>query len=614
MNKRLAITASVLAVLITGCGGGGTAATPSVKSAAAAATGSATMQLTIPLATAVSSLGRARPQYVSSATASVTIKQGATLLGTFNTSAASPGCSTTAMGVQCSFSIAPAVGVNQVFTVTAYAQANAAGPELSAGSTTATIVASANTTISVTMGGQVASIALTFPSVPAGTPTSAPFVVLAKDAAGATIIGPGAYSSPITLSVAANGGIVSLAANGGAPAASIQIASPADVATISYSGANVSFAAITATTTPPGGSAVAFSTYFGPTPTIVATRTGTFPNATIYSSATVNDTRTRSFWFGVHDNVTNNWSLVQVTPSGVATEVGVNHVGSSPYAIVPNGPNGLVWYSQAYRTPVGYGSYDPVTQAATLYSDASNQNCYVYNVFPGAAGQPVFYGSGYCNNNTNTIFALDATIGNVDAQMTAGQSTPVAVGGFLYASGGSNLLINQVAVTGTPPALTFTPSGQAAFQQPTISTPTAAADGTLWDAFGCTFVHTVPATPFSATAAAYFPLPANTCTASQQFSVARRNAQSSVSTYLGQPFFAPDGSVWSYGNGFIVGMPQSATSATVAFSTAAIPLITASGVTVPFAPSAAGIAPNGNLLFLLLGNNNTQVYITEVAY
>jgi hypothetical protein len=314
MNKLLLAIAAALLFAASGCGGGAGRSTVMPSGAGATATstavGSATVQLTIPIATAAANaVGHATPQYVSSGTASITIKQGSALLGTFNTTATSPGCAATTAGLQCSFSIAPLVGTNQVFTVTAYTQANAAGAVLSSGTTTATVAANTNTPIAVTMGGQVASLGVTLPNVAAGSAVSAPFVVLAKDAAGSTIIGPGSYSSPITISAGANGGLIQLSVNGGSAASSIQVTSPADVPRIVYNGHNISFATITASTTPPGASAVTLSTFFAPVPTVVATHVGTFPNVSVYANTGPADTQTGSFWLGVLDNTLGQWAL-----------------------------------------------------------------------------------------------------------------------------------------------------------------------------------------------------------------------------------------------------------------------------------------------------------------
>jgi hypothetical protein len=619
MNKLLLAIAAALLFAASGCGGGAGRSTVMPSGAGATATstavGSATVQLTIPIATAAANaVGHATPQYVSSGTASITIKQGSALLGTFNTTATSPGCAATTAGLQCSFSIAPLVGTNQVFTVTAYTQANAAGAVLSSGTTTATVAANTNTPIAVTMGGQVASLGVTLPNVAAGSAVSAPFVVLAKDAAGSTIIGPGSYSSPITISAGANGGLIQLSVNGGSAASSIQVTSPADVPRIVYNGHNISFATITASTTPPGASAVTLSTFFAPVPTVVATHVGTFPNVSVYANTGTADTQTGSFWLGVLDNTLGQWALLQITWDGNATELGLNQVGTGPQSIFANGPNGLIWFTQSGAVPPSYGSMDPVTHAIRLYADASNQNCVASNIFPGPAGQELLYATGPCNDTGQyTLFALDAVTGNVDARLTSPLSQASADGAFVYGAGASNQILTQIALTGTRPALSLAQSGQAAFAQATVIDPIAAPDGSLWDSFGCGFAHTVPAAPLTATAPAYFTLPASMCF-SNSYAVARKKGQSINANFVAPPFFTPDGGVWTTGNGFIAGLPQTATPSNYVFSAAAIPAISESGSLIPFEYTTPGFAPNGNMVFFEMFNNNLQYATVEVAY
>ena len=76
------------------------------------------------------------------------------------------------------------------------------GALLGSGSATATVVTGQAFQIAAVLNGAVATIQLTLGTVPpAGTAGSAPLTVTALDASGNTIIGPGNYAVPITLTV-----------------------------------------------------------------------------------------------------------------------------------------------------------------------------------------------------------------------------------------------------------------------------------------------------------------------------------------------------------------------------------------------------------------------------
>ena len=173
--------------------------------------GTLSFTLLIPaLGTATS--GRA-PRYVSPSTASVSVAlQGQpTPLATINLSAGSAACSSVPSGTQCTASVAAPVG-NDTFTVTTFDAPNGTGHQLSTSTLAATIVANATNTVALVLNGVVdhAGIILGTSSLTVGTPSSVSVTVVAYDAAGNVIVGPGPYSSPVTLADSDTSGATTL--------------------------------------------------------------------------------------------------------------------------------------------------------------------------------------------------------------------------------------------------------------------------------------------------------------------------------------------------------------------------------------------------------------------
>jgi streptogramin lyase len=202
-----AVALLAMAALAAGCSGGGSGAISALPASPNAPTqspgrGAAAFTITVPTANA--SAGIKRPAYISTNTMSVSIVEtdgtAAPLPAVVaNLTPASPNCSTVAGGTACTI-VVPADAGSDTFVVTAYDALNAGGNTLSTGTLTATILAgTANTTVPLSLGGVVASIALTFadPYAPVGS-TGTTFSVQAKDASGAVIVGT--YDNPIALS------------------------------------------------------------------------------------------------------------------------------------------------------------------------------------------------------------------------------------------------------------------------------------------------------------------------------------------------------------------------------------------------------------------------------
>ncbi len=207
MQKNILATAALLALgaVASGCsGGGGHSTLPATPNAPVGQHGVGAAAFTITVPNPVTSADTRRPAYISANTKSVSI---VVTNGTATPSPAvianltpsSPNCTAGAGGTSCSIVVAADAG-SDAFTITAFDALDGGGNQLSSGSLTATIVAgAANTTVPLTLGGIVGSIAVTLadPYAAVGS-TGTTASVVAKDASGATIIGT--YDNAIALS------------------------------------------------------------------------------------------------------------------------------------------------------------------------------------------------------------------------------------------------------------------------------------------------------------------------------------------------------------------------------------------------------------------------------
>jgi hypothetical protein len=221
----------VFSLLLAACGGGGGGSSSSVLPATGGAPppaggsgGTASVAFTIQIPSASPSGAARRPRYVSAGTKSISLSYGA------NRQVAD--CTTT-----CSLQANVTPGT-VTFAVGLYDASGASGHLLASGSTTTTIVAGQQNSVNVTFSGVIASVAVALGSTPltAGTPSTIPVVVTAKDAAGYTIVGSDPYATPISLSVdnaaaaslsttsvSAPSAPVTLAYNGAANVAALQV-------------------------------------------------------------------------------------------------------------------------------------------------------------------------------------------------------------------------------------------------------------------------------------------------------------------------------------------------------------------------------------------------------
>ena len=243
MTRRLSVLTAF--VMLAGCGGGGGGSSaPGAPSppGGGAAKGTAQIIITVPPSGKTTS-GVRRTRYVSSATKSLVISSGGSVVTVANLSASSPGCTTLgSSALQCTVN-ADLNGGTSTLTFTAYDQPGGLGNKLSTASMNATITAGAVNPLNVVMNGVVQHITVDF-SYPNGqgaavenVPMTIGVLVNAQDASGNTIVGPGGYSdtagNPVTITVSED---TSLGATDLDPLSTTSISAPGTPVTVRYNG------------------------------------------------------------------------------------------------------------------------------------------------------------------------------------------------------------------------------------------------------------------------------------------------------------------------------------------------------------------------------------------
>ncbi len=234
-----ALAALAAAVACGGGGGGSSSSSPPGVNAPVAATSHASFTIAIPAAAGSSSTQRA-PAYVSpnSQSVAITVAAGSASPGpatTANLTSTSPNCTpaTATVPLTCTVSLYAPPG-SDTFTVTLYSGLNGTGNVLSTSTVAATVSATQTTNVPITLGGVVAAIAVSVTNgnnlIPGGYATTLPVVVMAKDAGGSTIVGPGNYSNPITLTNADTSGVTTLSTT--------SVTSPSTAVTLAYAPTN----------------------------------------------------------------------------------------------------------------------------------------------------------------------------------------------------------------------------------------------------------------------------------------------------------------------------------------------------------------------------------------
>jgi hypothetical protein len=349
MNVRVMATIVIGVFALTACGGGG-ASSPAPRTATAEQSGKVT--LAIPAATPASALRS--PKYISPSALSIAIAVSGAATVVADISVTSPDCTTTQNGRSCTIPLVAPAG-HDTFTFTQYAAANATGAVLGTGTVALTVVAGTPFVLAATLNGTVGSVALALGTIPPiGTPGSTTLTVTAEDAAGNVIIGPGNYSSPITLTVTDSTAQTTLSSSTVTGPSSTPI-------TVNYAGGAGTNATITASTPGAAPASVAFAPT-GCTPGVLSN--GDFSNGLTC------------------------WTQYTISPGGFS---GFPHYTTSstdfclasttnPFASidVPGGADGTL--NQTFYVPTGtptlymytWGNLDPVTVTVSVqYADAN---------------------------------------------------------------------------------------------------------------------------------------------------------------------------------------------------------------------------------------------------
>ena len=312
-----------------GGGGGGGAAIPggpvSTPTPSPAPTqappGTATFTLANDSTSSITSAKR-RPRYVSPKTASIAIVLNGAGSATILNLADTAHCDASG---KCSISLQAPAG-NDTFLVSAYDAQNGGGNLLSRATVQATIPPSGTAVIPAVLNGAVASVTVT----PANAMpvlhqiTTDALTVIAKDASNSTIVGPGGYLYPITLTNSDTSGHTSLTKT--------TLNGPGDTAALQYDGG---YAAGTVTATALGVAAPGTATF---SPSITTTETAV-PSGNAASRIFAGPDG--ALWF-----ISSAGTLDRITTDGSISEFSI---ASWNATIACTGPDGAIWIGAQSR-------------------------------------------------------------------------------------------------------------------------------------------------------------------------------------------------------------------------------------------------------------------------
>jgi len=510
----LIVGVAAAAAAIVGCGGGG-GVPGGTTSGPVPGLGQATFTLTIPNAAGAAAAGR-RPAYISpnAQSIAIAIAAGGTPAAPVvaNLTAGAPNCTVAAGATTCSTAYTAPAG-NDTFAIALYAGPNATGAVLSTTSLLLTIVPGTNSPFALTLNGVAASIAVNVTKgsnlIPGGYPTTLPVVVTAKDASGATIVGPGNYANPIALTNADASGVTTLSTT--------TVTSPSTTVTLTYapSDANRGVLALpglpvgattigaSATGVPPANVTPGTFQYiadrfagFGNTRTLTGTATVT---TTTYNGAGVPSPNPSAWSYTVTDNATTHGNVTFGGVSGlVQTDHAFTFAQTSPAPAPPVETETVDHYRSATLTATGaifYLLFDnavdvnagPITSPISRFLVGTTTSTYAYplvggwqeDVLPHAtatwtdnqlAFTQVYTGAqvGTAQWNTDGSFSYTQTaptieqeLQNADGSATVfnngGNGVTTTLGTPRPAPTGTNLVIPGAAATTSPaPAPTST--------------------------------------------------------------------------------------------------------------------------------------------------------------
>jgi hypothetical protein len=404
---------------------------------------------------------RRRARYISPSTKSLKILEGKSKLGTFDTTPSSKYCVLSGGDTLCQFTVGAAPGKNRTFTIDTYDGTGAKGNLLSTGQVTKTIVTAGPNLIAITLNGVVASIevALVRPNPPAGSSTTVGVTVMAKDADGNIILGPGRYSAPITLTDSDASGITALS--------SATVTSPAQAITLTYSGGSLTSASIGASATGVVPSNVTPGS-FTPMPTVVGNFVlpnsfGSDTNASVWPVA-IAKAPDGTLWVSINDN-SGNHGLMTLTNDGTFTSYvpGSGAAASLPndqingLAPSPAGGNGVVYASNNY---IGGQTVDGTNSGAVSISSitgacagAFGERIITYGSTPSTSGAWMSVG---CSSGSQVLNAPAGGGGpqfsNLPSNFINPQGLVLGKDGKLYVAGEDSnthqAAIEQLSISG----------------------------------------------------------------------------------------------------------------------------------------------------------------------
>jgi streptogramin lyase len=484
--QRLRTGAAVAVLLLAGCGGGGGGSVPAASLGAVtapqppASSGSSKLGIAISVPGGSSASSARVPRFISPSTASLTVAlQGAqTPLATINVTPSSPGCSPAPLGIVCTATVSAPVGSN-TYVVTTYDAVNATGHQLATATLVATVTINATNTLALVLNGTVANatVILGTTSVTAGVPNTVAVTVVALDAAGNVIVGPGNYSTPVTLTNSDTSGATTLSRT--------SITAPGQTVSLSYSGNSL----LGATITPMVGSTAGTGATFTPTGYTVA-NFNVPAGDTGYDDWGMGALTTGpdgNLWYGTYG------IIGKVTPNGQFTEY-TNGVPVDHISALAAGADGNMWFG-TYSDNLG--QITP-TGTVTMLGTSCGE---VYNMVAGPDGNLWFsdYNCGYVGVINPTTMAVQEYDITQLSGWPGGTAYPeqIAFGpdGKLYIAdyvGGS---IDQITIAGGVPTAVnraVLPSGCYAI------TVARGPDGNMWFSDDCYNIGQVSPSNFSA--------------------------------------------------------------------------------------------------------------------
>lgn len=351
-----------VAALAASCGGGGGgSATPSLGTGGAAATaaptGSGTLSFQIAVPSGNSASTARLPKYVSPNTASLTVTlQGQTTpLVTANLSSTAPGCSVTTGGYVCTVTFSAPAG-NDTFQIATYSGTNGTGSQLSVATLVQSVTANATAKVPLALSGVVATVAVILgtTSIPVGTPASVAVTVVAYDGSGNIIVGPGSFSTAVTLTDSDTSGVTALSTT--------SVPGPGTSVTLNYNGNST----VGATITPYIGSTPGTPATFAPTGYAVANYNVPVTDYWDDSYGALAAGPDGNLWYGTYG------IIGKVSPQGAFTEYnGANGIPDDWISTLVGGSGAaddVVWFgAEEYNGDYGwYGQLGSITPSGTV--------------------------------------------------------------------------------------------------------------------------------------------------------------------------------------------------------------------------------------------------------